>query len=42
VATTLLVEVDLVEETQDLVESLLREPSRDAMRAAIRKFLDHD
>jgi hypothetical protein len=41
VATTLLVEVDLVEETQDLVESLLREPSRDAMRVAIRKFLDH-
>jgi hypothetical protein len=40
VATTLLDEVDLVDEAQGLVESLLREPSRDAMRAAIRKFLD--
>jgi hypothetical protein len=41
VATTLLDEVDLVDEAQSLVEILLREPSRDAMRAAIRKFLDH-
>jgi hypothetical protein len=40
VAQTLLEETDLAEEAEALVQSLLREPSRDVIRAAIRKFLD--
>jgi len=40
VATTLLEEIDLAEEAEALLQSLLREPSRDVMRSAIRKFID--
>ena len=39
-AATLLDETDLAEEAMALVQSLLREPSRDVMRARIREYLD--
>jgi hypothetical protein len=38
IASTLLDEACLIEEADALLQSLLREPSRDVMRAAIRKF----
>lgn len=40
VAATLLEEVDLAEAARDLVEGLLREPSREVMRQRIREFMD--
>lgn len=39
-ATALLDEAELASEAIALVQSLLREPSRDVMRRAIREFLD--
>jgi hypothetical protein len=40
IASTLLDEACLIEEAEALLQSLLREPSRDVMRSAIRKFID--
>jgi len=40
IATTLLNDAAFADEAQALGQSLLREPSREVMRNAIRKFLD--